>query len=368
MDNFSQLMRFERTGRENSTKYTYVDIEITNSSGTDQFINYTESRTSTYVDNASDYYLSIVRFILPTFHLPLFIPLILDPSSDPNQSIYSFTMQYKTYVKQTYLDYVSPNSDIPTPSLSQSQQMNTDYYYVYSYNYVVTMLNDTLQTCYNDLKELVEAGSDTIAGNDHIPFFLFDPASKSLVLYANKDAFDSGLSNPVYIYCNEAMYNLLAGFEYIRNRKLGNGRDYRFNLTQSLSNLSYFDDYTAIVQSEEFSSVSNWSPISSIVFCTNLPIAKTLVSKPSTFGTSNFSGSLTSNSKAIITDISVGDFMDSKLIYSPFFLREIDLIGNDSIDTIDLTIYYKDRYGIMYPYILPNNSSCFIKVAFVRKY
>jgi hypothetical protein len=369
MDNFNRLMKYERSGRENAPKYQYLDIEICNSSGSDQFINYVESRTSPYVDRANDYWLSIVRFIIPTFHLPLFIPIIKDPSNDVNETVYSFSMSYKTYKTQKFMDFVTPNQDITTPASGGEQNMRNDYYFVYSYNYVVTLLNACLSECYDNLKTLVEDGSDTLPGSDHIPFLLFDPSSKSMVLYANKDGFASTLADPIYIYCNDAMYNLLAGFEYIRNKSLGTGMDYKFNIQQSLSNLAYFDDYTAVVMSEEFSSVSNWSPISSIVFVSNtLPINKTMVGKPNQFGSQSFSGSISSVTQSIITDISIGDFMDSKLIYSPYFLRMIDLVGSDNITQIDLRVFFKDRYGNLYNYVLPNNSSFYIKLAFIRKY
>jgi hypothetical protein len=368
--NFDRLMKSERTGRETAPKYLYVDIEIPNTSGKQQPISYNESRTSSYIDVASDYYISIVKFSLPTFNLPLFIPMIRNPSSSINETSYSFTMTYKTYTKQTYLNYVSPNLDAPAPSSSSSQNLTSDYYFVYSYNYVVNMLNDTLKACYDDLDTLVTAGSDTLPST-YCPFFVFDPSSKSLVAYFDKDGYDTGLSNPISVYCNEEMYNLLCGFEFIRNRSNGDGKTYRFNVEQqSLGNLSYFDDYTAIVMSEEFTSVSNWSPLRSVVFTSQrLPIVGTLVSRNQSFGSANssFQSSVSSASQNIITDMDISEF-DAQLRYAPFFYRLIDLVGDGSIESLDINVYWKDIYGNMYPFQLPNLSSCFIKLLFLRKY
>jgi hypothetical protein len=296
--------------------------------------------------------------------------MVKDPSTDVNQTLYSFSMSYKTYVNQVYLNYVSPNSDAPVPLVAASQNLTTDYYFVYSYNYVVNMLNDTLKECFDELTTLVTAGSDTMPSTV-CPFFVLDPGSKSIVAYFDKDGYDSTLSNPIKVYCNEEMYNLLCGFEFIRDRTLSNGRTYRFNVEQqSLGNLSFFDDYTAIVMSEEFSSVENWSPLRSVVFTSQrLPIVQTLVNKSQTFGstTSSFSTSVSSSSQNIITDMDISEF-NSQLKYAPYFYRLIDLHSDQSIDSIDISVFWKDIYGNMYPFQLPNMSSCFIKLLFLRKY
>jgi hypothetical protein len=368
--NFDRQMRYERTGREGAPKYLYVDIEIPNTTGSPQLISYSESRTSTYIDVASDYYVAIAKFSLPTFNLPLFIAMIKDPSTDVNKSIYSFTMQYKNYVKQVYLNYVSPNADASAPILSSSQNLTNDYYFVYSYNYVVNMLNDTLKECFDELTTLVTAGSDTMPSSV-CPFFVFDPSSKSIVAYFDKDGYDSALSNPINVYCNEEMYNLLCGFEFLRDRTLSQGRTYKFNIEQqSLGNLSYFDSYTAIVMAEEFSSVENWSPLRSVVFTSQrLPIIKTLVNKSQAFGafSSSFQSAISGASQNIITDLDISEF-NSQLKYAPYFYRIIDLVGESPIESIDINVYWKDIYGNFYPFQLPNMSSCFIKLVFIRKY
>ena len=128
--------------------------------------------------------------------------------------------------------------------------------------------------------------------------------------------------------------------------------------------------YTAIQVLQLFSTVGIWTPISSIVFCSNtLPIYKNSLSNPLIYYDNvNVNVSSTgANYANIITDMVADGQYSPTLIYEPTVYRMISLIGNQPIKNIDVQVYYKNKLGILTPFKLNSNCSASIKIMFSKK-
>ena len=101
----------------NQADKVYYDLCISNLSGNlkgnpPPVLFYNETRSTSIIFNPSSYYLSIVRFSLDTPTLPVFVPDIQLNQSDPNLTVYSFTLSYTdpvsgiTYNAQQFMNFI----------------------------------------------------------------------------------------------------------------------------------------------------------------------------------------------------------------------------------------------------------------------
>jgi hypothetical protein len=121
---------------------------------------------------------------------------------------------------------------------------------------------------------------------------------------------------------------------------------------------------------QEYSTISNWSAISSIVFTSNtMPITPTQISDAKIYNvekqiiTNTLNGVNQSN---IICDMSVIELCyKSTLMYTPSGEnRYINMFGSNDLHNIDIQVYWKDRYGNMYPFYIAPGGSFSMKLLF----
>jgi hypothetical protein len=123
---------------------------------------------------------------------------------------------------------------------------------------------------------------------------------------------------------------------------------------------------------QEYSTISNWSPVSSIVFTSNtIPIISNQLSAPliySESGVLQFGGN-NSNFAQIITDLETNELCyKPNLMYNPSAqYRIVSMVGSQSLSNIDVSVFWKSRLGILYPLLLISGSSCTLKFLFTKK-
>jgi hypothetical protein len=174
-------------------------------------------RNAPFIDDPDKYFASIIRFHVDTApsSLPVFIPAIQTGQSDVNLTQYSYTLKYKTYEYQKYIEFVSQNTAESIPAAPTiKQDISNEYYYVHSFAYWVGLCNASLVECFDGLKALVLAGSDTMP-TLYAPWIQYDPSSSSLIFNCDKSAYDESLTNPIEIYLNAPMANLFNSFQMI---------------------------------------------------------------------------------------------------------------------------------------------------------
>jgi hypothetical protein len=134
----------------------------------------------------------------------------------------------------------------------------------------------------------------------------------------------------------------------------------------------YLPTYDAIQVFQEFSTIALWCPITAIVFTSNtLPVVSNQVSTPVIYNNGLQIGNNGNN--ALINQV-ITDFVSNDAVYKPQLVYEpsaqfrfIQLLSNRPLNTFDLQVYWKDRYGTLIPFYLGSGGTATIKVLFTKK-
>jgi hypothetical protein len=207
------------------------DLEVNLSSLNNSSLNAlttTVNRSQSIVQNPSDYYVSVSRFICSTQQIPLWDPVIniTSPNNDGYNTIYSVYLTYSTYSsQQVYLRVINTNSTVFVPQ-SPTVQPSTAWGYVYSYNTIAQMINTALATAYTQLVASV-AGSLPMDANP--PYMTWNPQSELFTMNAfPMSQYDQSTGDDVVeIYFNNSFRQYLLGWDYIglTNTTSANGKD-----------------------------------------------------------------------------------------------------------------------------------------------
>jgi len=384
----------------------YYDLVITNvkSETTPPIpIYFNENRTNPIVNNSGDYELSIVRFSLDTTSLPLFIPTIQSGQSDPDLTIYSVTMSYlpvgapTAYVFQQYVRWSPQNIEIPVPPPpSQTgtglQSTSGPYYFAYNYQWWILKVFEAFQTCFSELQALVLAGGYSDLVGVLPPLITWNTDNSTAVISAQSSFFNNYSSyspvpvlNPqaVNLFFNTPLYSLFSSFPAVSYGYVASlGRNYRLSIGDFTgSNQIYLPSIVTSGQTQfictqvfqEFSTIANWTPVSSIVFVSNtLPIVSNQLSAPLIYNEERVVTSLFGNNAnfaQIITDIETNEncYLPN-LIYNPSAqYRYISMTGQNPITNVDVSVFWKSKLGVLNPLLLSSGGSCTLKFLFSKR-
>ena len=140
-------------------------------------------------------------------------------------------------------------------------------------------------------------------------------------------------------------------------------------------NQQVINNITYNVLYQEYTTLPLLNPVQSIVFATGLfPVQPTLSSPPIVFGADSkiFSVGNNSNIMPIMTDFEIAvsntNTYKESIQYNPTAeYRLIDLYGDNPVSTLEMSIYWKDKFGNLHPFKLNSACGCSIKLMFRRK-
>lgn len=354
---------------------------------------FNETRNNPFVYDPESYYLSIVRFSLDTQSLPILVPEIQPDQPDRDLTIYSVSLTwtnpaspFQTFTQQTFIEFIPQNkiATVPAPpsqTNTKLQNSQTAYYDIYNYQYWIYLINNAWETCFNDLNTQV-VGAGLTLPTTHAPVMTWDTQQNIAVINADYAGYNDTTSNYIGMWFNPALYNLFSSFPVLVESLVGgvNGLNVRIiTLLFGGGNLVYFpptsapaSQYQAIQVIQEYSTISNWSPIGAVVFTSNtLPIVPNNISAPAIYynGTQFITGGNNSNIAQVLTD-----FVGDEAQYKPFILYEptaqyrlTNLVGNKPIYNLDIEVYYKNRVGELVPFRLGSGCTATIKILFTRR-
>lgn len=373
--------------RSNNPDMIYYDLAIKNFQSTtkeSQHLKFNEIRNTPFVPVAEDYYLSIVRFQLDTYSLPTFKADIQPNQNDPNLMIQSVTLEYQANalaapitVGPVYLvwDPFYKNISVPPAPSTQSngQQVNSDYYYTYSFGHVISMCNTALKTAMAQLKLLVLP----LAGVGD-PFMEWDETESIAKIYAEVGYFNRSTFPNIKIFFNRPMFALFNSFPAYRNDiNAPNNKVYDIILDSNnginlIRNPAVYNNAYLIEQKQEYSTIANWTPVSSIVFTSvTLPIVPNQLSAPLVVSDNEIVplGNANSNFAQVITDLSTDEMVfKPNLLYNPTAeYRRIDMRTNQPLTNLDINVYWRDKRGTLNEFLLWSGCSCSIKLLFEKK-
>jgi hypothetical protein len=337
---------------------------------------FTETRSAPFITYPEAFLLSIARFTIDTTTLPVIIPTIKPYGTDINETIYNITMTYGSYSYTSILIYSPQDLQATVPAspsaTSNGLQDNTGgYYAIYTYQYFIQLVNNTLKACWEGI---VIASSLVVDTSVVYPYMTFDTTTKLASLSLPQAYFDPTLSSHVTLYINPALYQLFSSFPIkINSYNASSGQNVQIivdNFGASATETTGNPPYTALIVNQEYATTSLWTPVTSIVFCSSsLPIVQNQISAPLFFVNGvSYSNNGTNNIAPIITDMAVtdGDYKPN-LVYSPYVYRYIDMKGNRPIYSLDISVYWKDRYGNLQQFRLSAGSTITIKLMFIKK-
>lgn len=369
----------------------YYDITITNletRTTPPPVATFSEARNTPFCYVPEDYYFSILRFSLDTPTLPIFQPDIVPYQSDRDKTIYSVTLQwtnpiapFQTFTQQTFVNFIPQDKEavIPNPPSQTSnglQNNTTGYYNVYNYSYWIYLCNNALTQCFTDLNTQV-TGAGLVLPTTNAPVINFDSQNNIGILVADQAGYDTTSADYIKIFFNPAMYQLFSSFPVIINNltspSLGINLQIDTNAFGSSSLVQYppvAPTYTALQVYQEYSTISLWNPVTSIVFTSNtLPIVPNQVSAPLLFYDGRIiTAGNNSNISQVITDFQTDGLYKPTILYNPLAeYRRIQLQGNRPLTNIDITIFWKNRLGELIPFRLSSGSTATIKILFEKK-
>ena len=370
-------------------KRFYYDVNITNNIYTNPNAslfpaNFQETRDQPLFEDApSKYCLSVLRFSIPTDNIPYqIVPVIYDSvdTNNPNNTIYSITMKYNGIYYTQNIQWVSQYANIPTPTapllVPVSSNKDLDYYLYYSLfslGHLCDLINTALNDCYQN--NIVPLLTPPPAGKSYIsPYMSFDGLSSYFTLWIPQNFLYDEITSSYLIelggnYLFQSLFS--RSFSTLTyGRQLINKLDFRFNLINTNVNQIPNDiDPDGFVYRflQEGETTGNISKFQSILITSNmLPVISSNVSNTAT---SLSVGSVGGGFLPIITDFETDrtsfDNVRINVQYNPTGeFRRINLRGNTPITHIDISIFYKDTFGSIYPLIMPENTTATIKILF----
>jgi hypothetical protein len=375
--------------------HTYFDFTLRNLSGPNISeksvpVNFRETRGSALIPSARDYYLTIPRFQISSFQLPILEFQIESDQPDINRGAYTVTLEYT--------DGLVTHTTPPEPVIFRPQQVNfpslpsppdqnvngvqsnSEYYYVYDFHYMIDLVNEALERAMANLKTLVGGAIDTVEE----PFMKWEE-DKTATFFARVSHFDpdvqptQAVPNPpvIKVFFNEIMYSLFSSFPTKRYlNPVEGGKHYEVVMkTYKGANLITFPSVgidILIRTPQEMSVISQWSPVSSVVFISNsIPVNPNQLSAPIVYKnarqiplTQNFD-----NFSNVVSDItSLECAYRGGLLYIPEpQYRLIDMISDSPVYTVDISLVWRDMIGLNHQIFLPPGASCSMKILFQRK-
>ena len=350
---------------------------------------FNEIRNTPFILDPESYYFSIVRFSLNTPTIPIITPEIQPKQGNKDLTVYSVTLSwtnpvapFQTFNQLTYLTFVPQDlaAVVPNPPNQNDNGLQnnlTGYYDIYNYQYWIYLVNQTFVTCFNDLNAQVVAAG-LVLPTTHAPVMDWDAGSNTAILSADQAGYDDTTANHISIYMNSSMYQLFSSFPAVivsysdafnKNVRIVTNS---FGGANTINYPPVTPTYIALQVYQEYSTVSLWSPVTSIVFTSNtLPVVPNQISAPLLFynGVQYVGGGNNSNVAQVITDF-IANEMEYKpsLVYEPSAqYRLVDLIGNRPLYNLDVSVFYKDRVGSLIPFRLSSGSTATIKILFSKK-
>lgn len=359
----------------------YYDIQITNLQSTNnqqQPLIFSETRNIPIVNNSGDYSLSIVRFEIDTYSLPTFIAEIEPSQNDPNKMIETITLEYDasgtlTTVGPLNLSWIPTNEHIPVPAPPNPlQDTQTEYYYGNSFRHYCDLVNN----CFETLTESLKLASGEFSLNTLLPpKLIWNEHNQTASLIGQEEFYNWSRATHVNIYFNRPLYSRFTSLPALKNFNKTLNRTYKIYMMDDLTTKSMIleiggFDVLFIKTSQEYSTISNWSPVASIVFTSNvLPIVASQQSEPLIYSNNQLiRSSVPQKFEKVISDMATNEMTyKPNLLYVPSAeYRRISLTGNSEIRTVDINVYWKDKIGILHQFYLQSGASFSCKLLFEK--
>ena len=342
---------------QNFTDDSHIYYNMNFTSGADAGIpNITQNLIYPLITNPSEYHLSIVRFTLPTDLIPLFgWPQTSAQAAD--NAFYSVSLEWDGYITQVFLTYFSLDGPDAT-----FVGLREPLFPIFYYQHFIDIVNIALETAFTNLMTAKPLAPVTVR-----PYFLYDTRTNKFSLVAPSGYWPSGGTTAPKIYINTPMEKY---FEPIMTYYNGNttsfGRNGIIPVKNNLNNTVTNALAGAGLSYEmvcEYNNPASWRDIVSIIFTSSsLKSRAEFLPDPTGEGRPTTSG--------IITDFAFPPdiFGRPDVEYLPTAqYRLVDLVGNDTINDVQIAIKWITSNGVVYNLVIPPYRNVSVKLIFQQK-
>lgn len=278
-----------------------------------------------FLDNPSQWNVSVIRFVLPNYETPMFT--FVDGS-------FKITLAYKTYSVTSNVIY--------------ENRLPAGYpQYVYEVQHFIDMLNTTINTAFAALNVLITLPTA------EAPYFIYNPVTKLVSFVAHKSYYDDSLTDPIYTYMNTSLFKMLQGLPIIKTTDAN--KTFRI-IVQDAHNNTYNTNYWEMVQQgNTFESMVDFS---SIVLTTSMPIQNEYIGTDTSF--------------PILTDFCPSDLkidtFHNNIVYNAVFpYRQTVMNSTCPLYNININCYWSEPSGKLNEILLSPNESANIKLMFTLR-
>jgi hypothetical protein len=342
-----------------SSDHIYYNVLFKNNSDEMQDAYFTETRSNPILSRPNEYHMSIIRFSIPTFGVPLFV-WPLNPDRTPNNTYYYFFFKYKNFQYISYVNFKSwvGSNDLPS---------------VFCVQNFLDMCNEALFIGHDYMVTNVPGYPGT-----NPPYLMFEPSTQLLSLVADKGyttILNPGPGEfPIYLDANYQLHTFFESIPHAKILDIASGDSIRFVIENTGDNeivlkspinpSNLYASVDGYKMTGEYHVVQNWSSLKSIIITSiNLKTKEELIQNQFTINQNS--------SLQILTDFEPHATSLSEIRawqnYNANIYRKVDLTSSSEIKNIDIQIYWSDKDNNIYRLKIPPTYYFSIKLLFVKK-
>jgi hypothetical protein len=352
----------------------YYDVQIKNFEEEGHGVlplRFQESLISPLIKNTGDYEMSIVRFEIDTNALPSWTADIQLDQPDVDLMIESITLEFGTSKVQQYLKWIPINKHITPPTeVKPLKETMGEYHYAYSFRHYIDLVNNAFKSA-TEIIKTENSLTDMIA-----PRMIWNDSDQTCSLLTQNSYFNENFTYYCKIYFNRPLYGKLSSFPADKNFNNSLGMIYNIKVNDDYSTKHVVltvdsSDHLFVKTDQEYSTISNWSAMGSIVFTSNgIPIISNQNSQPLVYNKGSLSTmGAQQNYYSVISDMATSDMCyKPNLLYVPSAeYRFISLIGAQDLKEVDFQVYWRDKKGNLNQFELHSGGSASVKFYFRLK-
>ena len=355
-------------------EYVYYNLNLVNNTDVSQPCQFVQQLNGSILDDARDYYIAVIRFVIDGSTIPIFT---YPPDDQFGKTPYLVTLKVQnppipnpSGIYQTYVPYIPDYNSYESRS-------------VYTYQNFVRAINQAFNNLYNDMQLDYNIPVPTPLGSGP-PIMMYNqdksvPGTCTLNIpeqYVNPTAFPPG---KIQVFMNTRLFSFFGNYDSkFYGEGLTNGMDYEILVQNNLGlNVVTYNSLNYYSAFQEYNSSYLWFDTTSVQFISNLlgvvpeyvPLQN--ISTNSLASTSN--AGVGPSSTPLLTDFQpyygTNDVAGPRgyLFYSPSSQWKFANMARDSINSIDINVILRNRVGEQTQYFIPPKQSAQLKIAFVKR-
>ena len=336
---------------------------------------YNVTKTIPILAKCSDYFVSVIRFVIPLDTIPLAVMPIIPNQGNANLTPMIIGINYLGTDYPVSVLYI-PDNNQAAPDQNQPTQVITPYYYTYTYQKFIFMFNVALNEAWIDSGL---GGPDGVFPNLVPPFLYLNPATQLVSIVVNS-VFTTIAGGQPFIFWNQPVEHYLEAIEvFFYGYNQPNGKDFQLSLNFPTPDKFYAPLFTPATDiapaityyqfTQEYPVLQYWTSLRKIIISTNtIPIINEYI--PSSNNSTNPNG--VAASFPVLTDYApaielAGQSRAIAYYFPTSQYRLVDMVSDSPLQKVDLKIFWEDVRGNLYPLTISLFQQASVKLAFLKK-